>query len=75
MVSGNGQAEPAIGIGDGGKMKKVITLLAVVFWVAFATAAHATPVLSTSISEPATMMLLGSGLMGLGIVSRRKIKK
>ncbi len=60
-------------------MRKRILLLAVIFSAVFATAAHATPVLFNvifnSVSEPVTMMLLGSGLFGLGTISRRKLKK
>jgi hypothetical protein len=32
-------------------------------------------VLEHTVPEPATMLLLGTGLFGLGILSRRKFKK
>ena len=53
---------------------KLVALLLLVFLLSPLTAS-ADNVRISSVSEPATMILMGAGLIGLAIVGRHKFKK
>jgi len=60
-------------------MKRLFLLIVVcgafILWGSSALAVLAVPLLAQSISEPATMFLLGSGLVFLGGAGRKRFKK
>jgi hypothetical protein len=60
-------------------MKKLFLLIilcsAFILWGSSALAVLAVPLLAQSISEPVMMFLLGSGLVVLGGIGRKRLKK
>jgi hypothetical protein len=60
-------------------MKKLLLLIilssTLILWGSSALAVLAVPLLAQSLSEPVMMFLLGSGLVALGGIGRKRFKK